>query len=202
MNKKLWVLSILAIAGVVSFVWGGSAEASCVWTGTSCFENVTVNVQILPGDVCIGTTGAFNFGSYTVSSSSQVRTGAFTSELWVEDLKWSNTGYYTTVQMSGNMTGPGSATIGSGNVSFRVPSTGVTLMAWSTNTGVVLSGSTLTTFTALNSPITFLQRKNGANFGLIGKYGKIPELQILIPAYQSVGTYTGTLVYTLYENNP
>ena len=99
------------------------------------------------------------------------------------------------------MDGPGTATIPAANVSVRVPNTTVTLMAGSANAGVVLPAG-LTTFTALNSAVTFLNRVDGTNNGLIGKYGKIPEMQVVIPAYQSVGTYTATLVYTLYEGNP
>lgn len=160
-----------------------------------------MDVEILPGDICIGNTGSFDFGQYTVSSTSQTQTGVFTEDFWVEDLKGADTGYYTTLQLGGNMTGPGSATIPAANVSVRVPNTTVTLMAGSANAGVVLPAG-LTTFTALNSAVTFLGRVNGANLGLIGKYGKTPEMQVVIPAYQSVGAYTATLVYTLYEGNP
>lgn len=199
MNKKIWVLWIIAAVAVVSF--GGATQASCLGTGSSCAENVTVEVEILPGDICIGTTGSFDFGQYTVSSSSQTQTGLFTDEFWVEDLKGANTGYYTTLQLSGDMEGPGSATIPAANVSVRVDNTSVVLMAWSANAGVTIPGS-LTTFTPLNGAVTFIEREDGPNDGLIGMYGKIPEMQVVIPAYQSVGTYTATLVYTLYEGNP
>lgn len=199
MNKKLWMLWIIAAVAVVSFGW--STQASCLWTWSSCAENVTVQVEILPGDICIGTTGSFDFGQYTVSSTSQTQTGVFTDEFWVEDLKGSDTGYYTTLQLSGNMTGPWAAFIPATNVSFRVANTTVTLMAWSANAGVTIPAG-LTTFTALNSAVTFIERVDGANDGLIGKYGKIPEMEVVIPAYQSVGTYTATMVYTIYEGNP
>ncbi len=199
MNKKLSLLWIVAAVAVVSF--GGATQASCLGTGASCAENVTVEVEILPGDICIGTTGSFDFGQYTVSATAQAQTGLFTDEFWVEDLKGSNTGYYTTLQLSGNMVGPGIASIPAANVSVSVANTTVSLMAWSANAGVVLP-AWLTTPTALNSPVTFLERQDGVNNGLIGMYGKIPSLHVLIPGYQSVGSYTATLVYTLYEGNP
>lgn len=199
MNKKVLLIPLLALASLVLFGWW--TQASCLWTGTSCTENVTVQVEILAGDICIGTTGAFDFGQYTVSSSSQNQTWVFTDEFWVEDLKGADTGYYTTVQLSGDMVGPGTATIPAANVSMKVDSTTVTTMAGSTNTGVVVD-SWLLSFTALNSAVTFIERVDGTNNGLIGMYGTIPEMQIVIPAYQSVGTYTATLVYTLYEGNP
>jgi hypothetical protein len=198
MNKKIWVLWIIAAFAVVSF--GGATQASCLGTGSSCAENVTVEVEILPGDICIGTTGSFDFGQYTVSSSSQTQTGLFTDNFWVEDLKGADTGYYTTLQLSGDMEGPGSATIPAANVSVRVDDTTVVLIAWSVNTGVTIP-AWLTTFTPLNGAVTFIEREDGPNDGLIGMYWKIPEMQVVIPAYQSVGTYTATLVYTLYEGN-
>jgi len=197
MNKKLWLLWVIAAVAVFSF-WG-STQASCLWTGASCSENVTVQVEILPGDICIGNTWSFDFGQYTVSASSQTQTWTFTSEFRVEDLKGADTGYYTTVQLSGNMTGPGAATIPAANVSMKVDSTAVTVMAGSSNPGVTVAAGLLV-FTPLNSAVTFIQRPNAANSGLIGQYGKIPEMEIVIPAYQSVGTYTATLVYTIYEN--
>ncbi len=197
MNKKLWVLGLLAAVAVVSF--GGSTQASCLWTGASCSENVTVQVEILPGDICIGTTGSFDFGQYTVSSTSQTQSGTFTDDFWVEDLRGADSGYYTTVQLSGDMVGPGAATIPAANVSIKVPSATPTVIAGSANPGVVIPG-TLLSFTPINSAVTFIKRDPWTNNGLIGRYGSTPDLEVLIPAFQSVGTYTATLVYTIYEN--
>jgi hypothetical protein len=197
MNKKIWVLWLLAAFAVVGF--GGATQASCIWTGSSCAENVTVQVEILPGDICIGTTGSFDFGQYTVASTSQTQTGEFTDEFWVEDLKGDDAGYYTTLQLSGNMEGPGSEFIPAANVSVKVDSTTVITMAGSANPNVEIPAGLLS-FNALNSAVTFIERQTGANNGLIGMYGAIPELQVLIPAYQAVGTYVATMVYTIYEN--
>ena len=200
LNRQLLTLAALAwIASTVSFV---SAATGCLGTGTQCSTNTTITVKINPGDVCIGSTGAFDFGQYTIASTSQTVNGTFTSEFWVEDLKWSDTGYYTTVQMSGNLQGPGSSNISSGNVSMRTASVGnagITLMGGSANTNVVID-SAMSSYQTLNAPRTLIKRNNGANFGLIGKYGVNPEMQLIIPAYQAVGQYTGTLVYTLYNN--
>ena len=188
---------MLAAFVVVGF--SGSSQGACLGTWASCAENVTVQVSILPGDICIGTTGSFNFGQYTVSSTSQTQNGAFTNEFWVEDLKGADTGYYTTVQLSWGMIWPGWATIPAANVSMKVGSTTVTTMAGTVNTGVTLPAGLLS-FTPLNSAVTFISRANAANFGKIGKYWTLPIMEVVIPAYQSVGLYTATLVYTIYEN--
>lgn len=196
MNKKLSLLAILAVAWLTVFGW---AEASCLGTGASCSENVTVQVQILPGDICIGTTGAFNFGQYMALNTGQTVNGSFTNPFWVDDLKWSNTGYYTTVQLSGNLQGPGASFIPSSNVFMSVSTTWVTTMAWSSNPNVSVAAGLLS-YTPLNSAVTFIRRPIGTNNGLVGRYGSTPLMRVVIGAYQAVGTYTATMVYTIYEN--
>ncbi len=196
MNKKLSLLAILAVAWLTVFGW---AEASCLGTGASCSENVTVEVEILPGDICIGTTGSFDFGQYMALSTGQTQNGSFSDEFWVDDLKWSNTWYYTTVQLSGNMQGPGASFIPAANVFMSVAWTWVTTIAGSVNPNVSVADGLLS-YTPLNSAVTFIRRPVWANNGLIGRYGKIPLMRVVIGAYQAVGTYTATMVYTIYEN--
>ena len=200
MKKLLKLLPVVALA--FAFFAGTGANAACLGTGTSCSENTTVQVTIDPGDICIGSTGSFDFGNYTVSSSSQTVTGAFTDYFWVEDLKGADSGYYTTLQLSGDLTGPGGATIPAANVSVKTSAVGaawVTTMAGSSNTRVVVD-SNMASYQSLDSARTYIKRDTAANYGVIGKYGALPQLQVVIPAYQSVGVYTATLVYTLYEN--
>jgi len=52
-----------------------------------------------------------------------VTSGSFSDPFWVEDLKGADTGYYTTVQLSGDMDGPGASTIPAANVFMSVAST-------------------------------------------------------------------------------
>ena len=73
-------------------------------------------------------------------------------------------------------------------------------MGGTANASVVVDAAVAGAYQTLNNPVTLIKRTNAANFGRIGKYGTTPTLQLVIPAYQSVGTYTGTLVYTLYNN--
>lgn len=73
-------------------------------------------------------------------------------------------------------------------------------MAGTANTNVLANfANTLTSQTALNSPITFIERKNGANAGKIGQYGILPTIHATIPAFQAADSYTATLTYTLYD---
>jgi hypothetical protein len=191
MKNFLKLLSVAALATVVGFASFADASTGKV--------NTTVEVEILPGDVCIGATGAFDFGDYTVSSSLQTVTGAFTDYFWVDDLKGADSGYYTTLQLSGDLVGPGGATIPAANVFTNVTTTGTTLVTGSANANVVVADG-LAAWSALDSAQTFIKRDTGTNNGLLGQYGSLPQLRVDIPAYQAVGTYTATLCYTLYEN--
>ncbi len=189
LNWSLWALCALVwammIFGVVKAATGALTE---------------VQIYIATGNINIYATGAFNFGQYTVSSSNQTVTGAFTSYFSVEDLKGLNSGYYTTVQMSGNLATVGGATLASTGIAMSTANTGTTLIAGTANLRVQTAISMSGTFLSLDTPRTLIKRDTAANLGVLGHYGTLPNMQILIPAFQTVGYYTGTLVYTLYEN--
>ena len=187
--NKVLVLGFVLAAGMVSSFVDASATGA----------NTTVQVEILPGDICIAATGSFDFGDYTVTSAIQTVTGAFTDFFTVDDLKGTDSGYYTTLQLSGNLAGSGTNSISSGNVYAQVGSTGTTLLSGQANANVQVATGMLS-FSALNNAVTFIKRDTATNNGVVGKYGALPTLRVDIPAYQAVGTYTATLVYTLYEN--
>lgn len=162
-------------------------------------EVTEVQISITSGNINIFSTGTFNFGQYTVSSSNQTVTGAFTDYFSVEDLKGAFSGYYTSVQMDGNLTTVGGASIASTGIAMSVTTTGVTLIAGTVNPRVVVANSMIS-WQSLDTPRTLILRDPAANFWVVGHYGTLPQMQVLIPAFQSVGVYTGTLTYTLYEN--
>ncbi len=201
MNKKLLMFAICTtVMSIISFV---SASTGCIGGGSTCNTNTTVSITVNPGDICIGSTWSFDFGSYTVASSSQTVNGVFSSPFYVEDLNGSNSGYYTTVQISGALQWPNTNTIPAANISIKTSSignAGITTMAWSSNNNVVIHAG-MATYQTLNTPRILIERINGANFGTIWQYGVIPEMQLMIPAYQAVGNYNGTLVYTIYNSN-
>jgi hypothetical protein len=55
-------------------------------------------------------------------------------------------------------------------------------------------------YQSLDTARQLINRNTAANFWVVGQYGVLPDMQLVIPAYQSVGVYTATLTYTLYEN--
>ena len=194
---SLWTLAtVVGIVSLISLSSVAEAGTGCVGGGTGCSTNTIVTVTLNPGDLCIGSTGDFNFGAYTVSSSSQTISGTFSSPFFVDDLRGSNSGYYTTVQMSGNLLWSWSNSIAATNVSMRtsaVGNAGITTMAGSANTNVIVNAG-MSAYQTLNTPRRLIERVNG-------QYGVTPQMQLIIPAYQAVGSYSGTLVYTMYNSN-
>lgn len=202
--KKLFLMVWVATA--TALINSGYAATNCIpGTGTNCEVTTTVEVEILPGNICIGSDGDFDFGTYTVSSSPQTVNGAFVAPdgyFWVDDLKGDNDGYYTTVQLNADLAGPGTATIPRANAYVQTPSVGnagITTMSGSANTRVEVHAG-MTTYQSLDVARQLIIRNTATNDGVVGKYGVLPQLQLVIPAYQSVGTYTATLTYTIYEN--
>jgi hypothetical protein len=205
--KKIALLSLVVVLATLAGLMTNQtfAGTGCIGSGASCSTTTSVQVNILPGNMCIGSTGTFNFGSFTVSSSPQTVTGAFVwsgGYFYVEDLRGSNSGYYTTVQLNADLTGPGTSTLARANVFVKtaaVGSAGVTLMAGTANTNVQIQAA-MAAYQSLDAARQLIIRNTAANNGIIGQYGILPQMQLIIPAYQAVGTYTGTLTYTLYTN--
>lgn len=194
-----------ATFALAAFSTTTNAGTGCIGSGASCFTTTTVQVSILPGNMCIGSTGDFNFGTFTASSAIQTVTGAFAGTggyFYVDDLRGADVGYYTTVQLNADLAGPGTAKLGSGNVFMKTAAqgnAGITTMAGIANTNVIVHAG-MSAYQSLEAPRQLIARNTGTNNGIIGQYGTLPELQLIIPAYQAVGTYTGTLTYTLYTN--
>ncbi|MDD3262833.1 MAG: hypothetical protein PHR61_03220 [Candidatus Absconditabacteria bacterium] len=166
---------------------------------TKAQVSTDVYLTILGGNVTIGTTGAFDFGSFPVSSTENLVEKQFTGDDYfrVDDMKGADEGYYTTLQVTDLSGANGS--IPATNISTKVDSTSTTLINGTDNANVVVADGLLN-YTPLNTAITFIKRDTGANAGKLGRYAAFPRLQVTIPAYQSVGSYQATLTYTIIEN--
>lgn len=116
----------------------------------------------------------------------------------VDDGIGANPGYYTTLQLSGDLT-TGAYSIAAANVSYKVSSTGVDLLAGTSNPRVAVDNAAIA-YQNLASPRMFILRDSAPNFGVVGTYGSFIWLQIAVPANQAPGAYQGTLVYTIIEN--
>jgi len=54
----------------------------------------------------------------------------------------------------------------------------------------VIINAAMSAFQSLDAPRQLIKRDNAVNLGIIGQYGVLPQMQLIIPAYQAVGAYT------------
>ena len=194
--KKL----LLSLFISILCIWGAAfAGTWCIWDPGGCDTTTTVSVTITWWTLCIGSSGAINLGTFSALATSQTVTGAFvTGYFYVEDLKGADSGYYTTVQMSGHMVGTGWAVISWSNV-YMQSSTTPTLLNGRANSRVIVRAG-MASFQSLDTARQLILRSGANNQWLLSMYWVLPTVQVIIPAYTPVGTYVGTIVYTLYEN--
>lgn len=194
MNKMLkkTVAGLMGIIGLAWIVYFAPASHAQQYT--------TVTLTISWGTVTIGSTWSFDFWSFTVQATPQNVDKQFTGSsqaFFVEDLAGVNSGYYSTLSVTA-LTGT-NGSIAAANVYAKVDTLATTLITGTSNTWVVVANG-LTGYTSLATPVTFIKRDAGSNLGRTGKYGTRPWLRVVVPAYQAVGNYQGTLTYTLYLN--
>lgn len=152
--------------------------------------------SVTQGDVCIIApwTGRITTG-IVASNIAQLAT-AQSDYFRVVDELGAFSGYYTTLQI-GTLTWP-SASLPTTTIERKADP--LVVLSWSINSGVVL-WSWMDGYTFATAPVTFIKRDPGLTWAsLFGVYWSKLSLRFTIPAYQPVGTYTGTLIYTLYEN--
>lgn len=196
-QRRHTIKNVVSVTSIIlltlwSVSWGDVVRAA----------TTTVNVQITLGTVTISSPTTLSFSS-TVSASFDAQTLAqeFTGTsnyFLVQDMKGADSGYNTTLQLSGNLT-TWALSISSSNVQFKSSNSSVTLLSGTANPRVLID-SNATSYQSLNTARTFIYRNAQSNTGVIGKYGDTIWLNINIPANQAAGYYVGTLVYTLIEN--
>ena len=197
-ETKLLALSLASLLAT----WASFAATNPACSNwTTCSTPTTLNVTINPGQLCIASENSLSFWSINMSTTQQNANATFGwSWFYVDDLKWADQGYYTTVQMSGALSN-WNQTIPAANVAMKttsVWSAGVTTQAWTSNSRVIIN-SAMANFQSLDQARRLIERTNWANYWVVGRYWVLPQMQLTIPAYQAVGSYTWTLVYTLYE---
>jgi hypothetical protein len=163
--------------------------------------DTTVNFQINAWVITYGWPASLTFStplnaSFDAQTVNQDFTGAV-NYFWIQDLKWADSGYNTTLQLSGNLTAWSNSISGSNVLFTSVWS--ITTVSGSVNPRVVLDWAT-SAYQALNTARSFVRRNAAANFWVIGYYGANINLRIDVPAWQAAGAYAGVLVYTLIEN--
>lgn len=113
----------------------------------------------------------------------------------VNDSRWSNSWYYSTISMS-NLSGVNGIIP---NTQINRKADPITTLSGTTNPNVLVAGP-MSSYHPANTTETFIYRSPWINNNLKWSYGSRLWLQINIPAYTAIGSYTGVITYTLYEN--
>ncbi len=210
--KKLLKTSLVACS-LLAF---GFAITSQVNAATNQWSKTAdVNLAVEEWQLTIGTakTGYIITG-WTISgqvASINLGTGKWWDTLsgkyneqyafYVSDLKWSQSGWYTTVSVSDLSGQTTDWVISKNNVSFKAGSSNVNLITGSANDKVVFDSSR-TDYTSMSNPLQYILRGTGADgANKLGIYGDDPRLQVEIPQFTPADQYKGIITYTLYEND-
>ena len=157
-------------------------------------EAWTLTLQIVGFGIRHGTPNNVNLWLPTTSGSDQEISWKFNGDFWIEDLQWYITGHYTTVQCDGVYGSAGNKLTG---VFLKAGNTTPTLIQWSP--GSVHISTWLLDYTSINTPVTYIYKSTDIqNAWLANRYWDTPRLKILIPGWTPPGTYTGTIVFSLY----
>lgn len=169
----------------------------------SIFAATTVlNMKVNPWITTIWAPSALAFTNAVVTSDqSQTLEQSFNGSgdyFYIQDLKWANAGYSTTLQVAWPLT-DGVNSIPASNIAFKTVAGSASLLLGLANPRVTLDASA-SSYQDLSTPRTFILRNTAANNGTVSKYGTQIAVKVTIPARQPVGDYTTSLVYTLIES--
>lgn len=121
---------------------------------------------------------------------------------WVEDLRSSDAWWTTNIKIS-ELTSTWTVTkvIAASQVRMRIGAwTFKDISDFDTPPASLEIDSWVSTYTAIDVAQDAMTR-TWASDGIVWKYWFLPEFSVRVPAYQALGSYTGTLTYTLSEND-
>jgi len=169
--------------------------SSWLWYFTFAWsETWTLTLEIKGIGIRHGTPNNVNLWTPTTSSSDQEISGQFVDTFWIEDLQGYMTGHYTTIQCDGVYGSAGNTLTG---IYLKAGNATPTLLFWTT--GNVSIGTALSDYISILTPVTYIYKSTDiANLWVANRYWDQPRLKIVIPGWTPAGTYSGTIVFSLY----
>lgn len=116
----------------------------------------------------------------------------FSGYFWVKDLRWSNTGHYTTIQMNG-LFGPNNSVI----TGIKLFANSPVLIEWQANNAQL--NSIFNDWVDITDPVLFFYKNDNMNNWYLNKYWVIPSIRIWVPNDVSPWNYKWKITYTLYD---
>jgi hypothetical protein len=178
MIKKFFLFILLPVFVLFSFVLAQYTQE--------------VQVQIFWKGLVIWTPSNISLGTVTAWSTVEK---TFDDYFWVEDLRWVNTWYYTTVQCDG-LYWPDNFIITGVQLSWNL----VELLQWNGNQTDIYSN--LDSWTDITTPQLYFYKNDNVPLNYHGnKYWNKPSIRISIPNNAPAGTYRWKITYTLYDRS-
>ena len=146
-------------------------------------------VSILWKGVIIGTP--YNLNIWNVSTWSEI-IYAFTGYFWIEDLRWTDTWHYTTIQLDW-LYGPSNSVI----TWVELKYTNLELLNGSENSTLINTDAS--NWLDITTPKLFFYRNDFLSNWAINKYGTKPSIKITVPDDAQAGIYRWKIIYTLYD---
>ena len=154
-------------------------------------------------DTWVITNWALNLWTLKISNSVQTKTWEFGANSFrVDDQKWVESGYYTTLSVTDLVWENPAHVIWAENVQLKSASSSVSLISWTpVNESYVWFSNSIQNWVTATWNITYFNRQNTAtaNAGRLWKYGDNLQIKVNIPAHTLPDTYRGTITYTLYD---
>ena len=149
-----------------------------------------LNLYIRWNWLIIWTPSNLNIGAVSPWSNVEFN---FSDYFWVEDLRGTNTGHYTTIQCDW-LYWPNWFVITGIQISGNL----VDLILWLENQTNIYSNLNL--WTDITLPKLYLYRNNDpSTVWIINKYGNKPSIKFYVPQDAPAWSYKGKITYTLYD---
>ena len=186
-NLKKWVIFWMGWIALLAF-------SLLSYSTFASLEKWAITLRIIGVGIRHGTPNNINLWTPIVSSGDQEISGQFNGNFWVEDLEWYSTGHYTTVQCDGVYWSAGNRLTW---IYLKAGGTSPVLLEWAT--GNVLINTWLDNYISIFTPVTYIYKPTNINNRWIAnRYWDSPRLKIVIPGWSPAGTYSGTIVFSLY----
>lgn len=160
-----------------------------VFWGFVVAETSQISVAINWFWIIIGSPSNIQLG--VLNPLDSVITG-FDDYFWINDLRGSNTGHYTTIQ-SNWLFWPNNALVTWIDFMYNIP----TKLAGLSNNTFVLTPNNWIDIT--QPKLYFYRNTSITNGGVWNKYGESPFVKIDIPSWYPVWVYSWEITYTLYD---
>ena len=184
-------------------------------TPIRCFKNVPeifpkiveaqLNLSILKWTLTIWTeTWNLNLWEVNVSNNNQTLSWSFwTNSFWVEDMKWVESWYYTTISVTDLTWSVATHVIPATNVSLKTAWDAPNYISWSSvSESLVVFGDNIKSWHSnWTAPVTYFHRENTPSSlaWRVGKWWDNLQIKVNIPAHTPSDIYRWTITYTLYD---